>query len=552
MHKRDFALLTRVIAGKTGVSIQPTPPPSEEWKADTINRVIYYPDKYYYGDSDLGIAIHESGHIRFSGLSDISQKEMGKYLEENRRVIGLKDLWNLLHALEDIRIEQLMRGVYKGASYYLKTASLQYYNMAEYREVDSSLCRHYCLYFIYKYALSEELAGDYLEAVELGKKTRKLESRDKIIKAIKGSKDIIPKLFDCKTTDELLELIKTKILKHYIPLIDQREFTEEQLMARIMEVLGKLAEKIKEARDKAEKDREEGKPGKAERLQPGGLPNDGENDPEDKEVEEGQLNPNLENKIKDYLTEKIPSMSRAISIIKDKDIIRSEGSYDRGKKLITRRLYKTKAKNYKVFSRPDSLGEGHKNLAFMLLLDESGSMFRRERAGEVLDKMGQAILSTALLGEGLKRAGKLYSVIGFQGKTYTHKGFKDKHLTAGEYAKLDHFAHKNGELGGCSWNSDGYAINQAVEQFKAIPPSYKKVLIVLSDGRPAPHREYKQYDLRAEIKKAEKEINHIFAVGICDNSVKEYYKNNIVINNPSELPEVITGLFKEVVGKRIR
>src|SRR3990167_1613418 len=192
MNRRDFSLLTKMISGKAGVSIQLLPagyPP--EWKADPIKKVIWYPSQYFYSDEDFGIAIHECGHIRFSGLSKITQEDLDKFIKSQKE-IGIGDFWQLVNALEDIRIEALMSKVYLGARYYFRHTALKYFATVKYREAESSLDRHYCLYFIYKYGLGE----DYLKAMGL--------DNPKLITAIENTEAIVPELFDCKSSDEVV------------------------------------------------------------------------------------------------------------------------------------------------------------------------------------------------------------------------------------------------------------------------------------------------------------------------------------------------------------
>jgi len=420
--------------------------------------------------------------------------------------------------------------------------------MASVNEAKSSLCRHYCLYFLYKYGLGEDYGKQYLQAL-------KLASNEKLVTAIMASEAGVAEVFDCISTDKVLELVKNKLLAHYIPLVERDEgISDKALLAMLLRALGKILQvmaKQAEARAKAEADGSKATPKGARKLGGGGAGVMSEDEDVDKPKTDKPLIDADADEVRSYTAEKLASIRKAISIIKDKDVVRSSGSYDRGK-LVTRRLYKVKCKNYKIFTRSDTIGEGDKNIAFGLLIDESGSMFDSNGNGKSKSKIKQAILGASLLGEGLKRAGKLYAIWGFQGGFHSHKGFYDKHLTAQEYANIESFAEHNSEYGGSCYNSDGYALSRAVEEFAKLPSSYKKVLIVLSDGQPAPHSKFRSYDTKTEAGKAEQALSYVFSVVICSNSVTEFYRNCVVINNADELPEAITDCFRRVVGKRIR
>jgi cobalamin biosynthesis protein CobT len=68
-----------------------------------------------------------------------------------------------------------------------------------------------------------------------------------------------------------------------------------------------------------------------------------------------------------------------------------------------------------------------------------------------------------------------------------------------------------------------------------------KQMIVLSDGSPSAYGDYLAIhkDLISSIAKIEKMGVNIIGIGINDDNVTRYYKNNLVINNISELPNQI-------------
>lgn len=90
-------------------------------------------------------------------------------------------------------------------------------------------------------------------------------------------------------------------------------------------------------------------------------------------------------------------------------------------------------------------------------------------------------------------------------------------------------------------NVDGESIRIAAKRLVGMTKEKTKQMIVLSDGSPcaagdsgAIHR-----DLITSIKGIEAMGIKIIGIGINDDSVKRYYKNNLVINNVNDLPNLI-------------
>jgi nitric oxide reductase activation protein len=73
------------------------------------------------------------------------------------------------------------------------------------------------------------------------------------------------------------------------------------------------------------------------------------------------------------------------------------------------------------------------------------------------------------------------------------------------------------------------------------------VLIVLSDGSPAPTEYRNQIDAVAKlVKELEKRIE-VYGIGICDDNVKYIYSKHQVLNDPQELPNVLFKLLERVI-----
>ena len=96
-------------------------------------------------------------------------------------------------------------------------------------------------------------------------------------------------------------------------------------------------------------------------------------------------------------------------------------------------------------------------------------------------------------------------------------------------------------------NVDGESLMMMVPRLLARPEE-RKVLIVNSDGRPASTGPG-DFDahLRASVKTIEALGVEVIAIGICDDSVRHFYKNNVVINSVSDLPAAMLGKMKQIL-----
>jgi hypothetical protein len=79
-------------------------------------------------------------------------------------------------------------------------------------------------------------------------------------------------------------------------------------------------------------------------------------------------------------------------------------------------------------------------------------------------------------------------------------------------------------------------------------PLSERILFVLSDWQPAPSKEYANYKLDSEVKKAE-QYGKIYGIWINSSAVEKYYSNHIVINSVYELPELIINILKSNIKR---
>lgn len=175
--------------------------------------------------------------------------------------------------------------------------------------------------------------------------------------------------------------------------------------------------------------------------------------------------------------------------------------------------------------------------AVCLLVDCSGSM-----SGS---KFEMACAAAGSMAEALKPLNIKYSVYGFT-NTYSEEHPVIWVFTEyGERVSLSELVKRFAKVsGGLLQNSDGDGI--AYSSHKLLQrKEHRKVLLVLSDGSPC-GREHKG-DIREytkqTIKDAQKSGIDVYGVGIMDENVKRFYKNNHVVNNLGDLSGTILSIL---------
>lgn len=120
--------------------------------------------------------------------------------------------------------------------------------------------------------------------------------------------------------------------------------------------------------------------------------------------------------------------------------------------------------------------------------------------------------------------------------TYEYKRFGDRHFDARKYYNMHN-------VNMCC-NTDGESIEFAAQALLKRPEK-RKIMIVLSDGQPAPNEgntDQVHYHTRRVVKQLDRMID-IVGVGIRDSSVKHYYPEHVVVGDAKNLPETLMDLL---------
>jgi len=176
--------------------------------------------------------------------------------------------------------------------------------------------------------------------------------------------------------------------------------------------------------------------------------------------------------------------------------------------------------------------------AVTILVDMSGSM-----SG---DKALFACEATVLLNDVFKVLQVPLEIIGFTDRGDTPIMFVYKPFSKQRLSSDDLITYIGASSSAMSGNPDGDCILWTYDRLLK-RKEHKRVLIVMSDGQPAASRGMygcDSFTLQAirEIEAARK--IDIYGLGLCDMSVKKYYKHHSTVNSPEEIPQRLLELIE--------
>jgi len=546
MDRRSFELIAKMLSGKLNVSFHPSK--DWRWEADIAKKIIYYPKDTEYSDGDIGSLIHEAAHIKFSdyGMTPEQLEAMSKKFYSLGKIPS--QIYGLINALEDGRVNRLIRKDYPGVKRYQIADANQGWKIQTEHTQDANFIKNkdkllWYVYAIYRCAEENQIgkkgAEEYLEMAGM-------ENEKKLLEAIANTDQYIETCYTKKSITDLIDFCFEFIMPHYLPLCeDFDENNAKEMMENIkefLEELKKLVEEIgKEIQEKASK----GEGMKIEIDATGGMKEKLDEKIEENSKKTGgngvgkEINyndPQLqfldETALSHLIKERLPSVRKAVSILKDKETKRFEGSYSSGK-LQNKKLYKMASNSYKVFSRKTELEKGELGVVIAVVVDVSGSMNEYGDGGSKIKKV-DATIATGLLARAMDLSGKQFIINGYDNFNYSYKKY-------GERFSLKQLVLMQRSGGGGT--NDAMAIRKATKELEHLREKHK-VMIVLSDGDGCGGEQ-------EALEEANQKKIDVYGVGI-QHDVSHKYKNAIKVDDPAELGKELYKIFAKYAGKRVR
>ncbi len=236
------------------------------------------------------------------------------------------------------------------------------------------------------------------------------------------------------------------------------------------------------------------------------------------------------------------------------------GGHKRGKIDVTA-LSRMQFGSDKVFRRKQD--NTSKDVAVELVVDCSGSMTTQS-------KLRTAVHTAYALSSILDRLGISNEVIGFTTLSMSDEMGREMMKDGNRYARMEainmpifkgfdermssevksRFVHATQARGLCVSNVDGESVLIAARRL-AVRREARKVLMVLSDGRPAVMGGGADLDghLKAVVKSVEAGGIDVVGLGICDDSVRKFYKRHLVMTSVNDLPTTVMGELKRLLTK---
>lgn len=210
------------------------------------------------------------------------------------------------------------------------------------------------------------------------------------------------------------------------------------------------------------------------------------------------------------------------------------GKFRTGPKLDKRRLYRFKLDDFRLFKR--RYEENNLDYVFSLVVDESGSM-----TGKKTENAQAACFLFATVLDKIKIP---FSLHGFNSLIKHYKGFQEAYSQEKGLEIIRKMSKNTYDVSQAGYNNDGQAISEVASKMKGT--AEQKIMIVISDGDPAPTGIGHNFDLCTEIKKAEKQGVKVIGVGIGEGQrVAEYYHTNLVVRDIEDLPQTIVSQLKK-------
>lgn len=549
--RAEAAIIANVVAKGTGITVRP----GDRWCINMKTKVIEYPKDTWLMESDLGFIVHEAAHARFSWNDEKFFQDLKKAFEATNK--DFDQLYDLFAVLEDIRVNALISEIYPGGKemikayienqaddFVMKLESTKKWGNAWFATLDTmhkikmhnmALLMFTALPPGYVWKMSWNHFPKYVNQI--------LDYSELHYQGIKTA----------KTQIQVMNVIK-KILPRYIQLcddVDPNQKFDDSLFQKLLDklmtkIIPKLISAAMARAKKGIKGVHISKDGNCAGSQLDDIKikaideKDNGND-KDNGLFGGKNFGMIEFKRESFDTRAInnktdmifPQIRKAMSILKDKEFVRYEGSYQSGR-LQNRKLFKIFTGKTNIFTKKIAEADT-KNLTFYILIDLSGSM--------IGNKMENALAGTMAICKALDTNKKRFGIFGFATKFWQHKKLNQKF----DVKILDSIIHNEDVENYNGSTCLGMAISKLNEVIdKSIDPN-KNVVILMTDGQASRDG----YDIKLEAEKL-KRFAKVFPIGIQTDSILKHFPEAKIVNEISDLGPILIDAFKQSVGKRIR
>jgi len=533
--------IVSVLSGQTTVKITQ----GQNWSYSFEDNCIYYNESdlwYLTVDEFIGNILHEVGHALYSKrYSDLKVEITNKVKDDSH----WSKLFELNNAIEDFRIEDRLRKEYPYGYDYLPEYGfkIQYLLSKKYESytVNGEVVPKYIQYCWGMYVAIAGVLG-----------SSKLD--EDVIKTIDKTIEFGNLARRAKSHKELTEIICRDIYPHIKKYLD--EYAEEEQKHD-----GCGGKVIISAGANGDDDADEAVKG-ARRMAVGASTESARN--------LTLVVPNyteMFNEIKPLINQTATALERILINKKESAYV---GKFRTGQRINSRRLYQFASKdNPRLFDR--KYDQKEKKYIFNLVVDMSGSMaggdyiyndypqmgeshkrlFEKKKMEIKRSKAYRAAKTAILFANVLDKVGIPYMVSGFNSKVFFYSNYGDRidRKMQFSFEQIVHEAYNTGRaVGDCGTNNDADAVflnRKKIEANNA--EDYQGVMVVLSDGLPANSGYAIKQDLGKEVRDAQRGGIDVIGIGIQSSAVKNYYTNNIVIDNAEELPEKIVGVLKQKI-----
>ena len=486
------AFEARVIANFLAGTFKVTIAAGLFWAYNHQHKTIFYrPEDLnnLYEDEVVANLMHEVGHARYTGDPATYKWTNVKHKSHRDKLIFL------LNALEDFRVEDLMRSYYLHAKFYLpeysfKTRFIIEKVNREYRYGKKPKYQQYC------WAIYTHLAKAPLPKID-----------PDVALAVQKTKAWTVKCRKAVNTQRSVAIVDKYIYPHIKDWLDDWEDPTEGWSGRsVVTAQGTSPHSSGENQETQE----------GLRIVGGAGYTDSKNQDDHYRFKDAERD------IRSLIPPTIASLNRLLTDVKFDKLV---GGYRSGPALNEKRLYRARLGDDRVFTR--RVEASNKDYIFALLVDTSGSM-----EGKPLHYAYQTAVLFSLV---LERMGMPYMIYGFHNFTTEYKNASES-LSAKMKRKLDEMYTSGG--GGTDMTE---GLKQTLKEMSK--HQNQKILFVITDGEPDDVTATKRMLAEA---KHQGVVTVGISVGDENGSVTKLFDYSVVTTSNKAIPKL---LIKNLKGR---